>query len=304
VKPFKSITEHEMLAGKRKSTALTANPKDLELYMNHHGLVHGMPLVSCHVGADTAAGILATRLYERERPCILMDMGTNTEVVLGNRDRLIAASCPAGPAFEGSGLRCGMPGLEGAIEWVKLNGGKPQYGVIGDVKPRGICGSGVVDILAELTRAGMVSSLGRFTDGVTEFMIAPEHRIGLDRQDLSQLAQAKAANYAGQQILLRKYGIGWDDLEYFFFSGGFANYLNVENAQAVGLIPPIDPQKVMKVGNTSLEGAAQVLVNEDLREKIEEVVKTVEHIELESEPDFFDIYVEGCLLEPMSPLPD
>lgn len=302
VKPFKSITEHEMLAGKRKSTALTAEPKRLDLYMNHRGTVYGLPLVSCHVGADTAAGILATRLYERERPSMLIDMGTNTEVVVGNRHRLIAASCPAGPAFEGSGVRCGMPGLEGAIEWVKLNGGKPQYGVIGDTKPRGICGSGVVDVLAELTRSGMISPVGRFTDGMSEFMVAPEHNIGLDRQDLSQLAQAKAANYAGQQILLREFGIGWDDLECIFFSGGFANYLNVENAQTIGLIPPIDAQKVVKVGNTSLEGAAQVLVNRNLRETIEHVVTGIEHIELEQETDFFDIYVEGCLLEPMTAL--
>jgi uncharacterized 2Fe-2S/4Fe-4S cluster protein (DUF4445 family) len=288
-----------MLAGERMDTTITASPKDLGIAMNNKGVVYGAPLIACHVGADTSAGVLATRLYERERPCMLVDMGTNTEVVVGNRHRLIAASCPAGPAFEGSGLRCGMPGLEGAIESFRLADGKPEYTVIGNVVPRGICGSGVVDILAELTRGEVVNQMGRFGNGMTEFMIAPEFNIGVDRQDLSQLAQAKAANYAGQQILLRKFGIDWDDLEFLFFSGGFANYLNVENAQAIGLIPPIDPKKVIKVGNTSLEGAAQMLVNKGLRAKIEEVVRTIEHIELERESDFFDMYVEGCLLEPM-----
>jgi len=302
VKPFKSITEHQMVRGERTTTAVTASPKELGLHINNHGIVYGATLVSCHVGADTAAGVLATRMYERERPSMLIDMGTNTEVVVGNKHRLIAASCPSGPAFEGGGLRCGMPGLEGAIESFRLDGGKPQYGVIGDVAPRGICGSGVVDVLAELARAGMVNRLGKFSDGISEFMLVPEHNIGIDRKDLSDLALAKSANYTGQQILLRKFGIEWDDLEFLFFSGGFANYLNVENAQAIGLIPPIDPNKVIKVGNTSLEGAAQMLINQGLRRKIEEVVRSVEHVELEAEPDFFYIYVEGCFLEPMRPL--
>ncbi|HPC44076.1 MAG TPA: ASKHA domain-containing protein [Candidatus Latescibacteria bacterium] len=302
VKPFKSITEHEMLRGERAGTWLNASPRDLGLFMNGRGLVYGAPLIACHVGADTAAGVLATRLFERERPSMLVDMGTNTEVVVGNKHRLIAASCPAGPAFEGSGLRCGMPGLEGAVESFRLEDGNPVYSVIGDVTPRGICGSGVVDILAELTRNGIVDTVGRFVDGRTEFVIDGEQNIAVDRQDLSQLAQAKAANYAGQQILLRTFGIDWDDLEFLFFSGGFANYLNVPNAQAIGLIPPIDPAKVMKVGNTALEGAAQMLINKGLRERIEQVVLTIEHIELEREPDFFDMYVEGCLLEPMGRL--
>lgn len=302
VKPFKSITEHAMLRGERATTAITAAPREVGLTMNRHGVVYGAPLVACHVGADTAAGVLATRLYERERPSMLIDIGTNTEVVVGNRERLVAASCPAGPAFEGSGLRSGMPGLEGAIESFRLNGGRAHYGVIGDVTPRGICGSGIVDVMAELAGAGVIDPLGRFRDGISEYMVVPEQGIGLDRQDLSQLAQAKAANYSGQQILLRTFGIGWDDLEFIFFSGGFANYLNVANAQAIGLIPPVDPAKVVKVGNTSLEGAAQMLLNVGLRRHVEHVVRTIEHVELESEPDFFDIYVDGCMLEPMRPL--
>lgn len=299
-RPFRSITEHEYRDGKRASTAIETEPFRVKLLMNKRGLVYGGPLIACHVGADTAAGILATGMFESERPSMLIDMGTNTEVVIGNRERMIAASCPAGPAFEGSGLQSGMPGLEGAIESFRINDSDGvEFGVIGDVPPRGICGSGVVDVMAELLRTGKVDILGRFPNGSDHFMISPEHNIGITRQDLSQLAQAKGANNAGQYILLRKFGIEWDDLEYIYFSGGFANYLNVANAQAIGMIPPVDPSRVRKVGNTSLAGAAQMLVNYRLRKTLEEVVKTIEHVELESEPDFFDIYVSGCMLEPM-----
>ncbi len=299
-KPFRSVTEHEWRDGKRESTAVTSMPYEVKLTMNKRGIVYGGPLIASHVGADTAAGVLATRMFESERPSMLIDMGTNTEVVIGNRDRLIAASCPAGPAFEGAGLKSGMPGLEGAIESFRLDeNGTIEYGVIGDVEPRGICGSGVVDVIAELIRTGKIDELGRFTNGATEFMIAPEFNIGITRDDLSTLAQAKAANNAGQYILLRKFGVDWDDLERIYFSGGFANYLNVENAQAIGMIPPVTSSVVAKVGNTAIAGAAQMLVNYPLRKRIEEVVKTIEHVELEREPDFFDIYVEGCMLEPM-----
>ncbi len=302
-RPFRSATEHEWRDGKRESTAISAMPYEVKLTMNKRGLVYGAPLLASHVGADTAAGILATGMMDAEQPSMLIDMGTNTEVVIGNRDRLIAASCPAGPAFEGAGLKSGMPGLEGAIESFGFGAnGDVAYGVIGDVDPRGICGSGVVDLMSELIRTERADSLGRLTDGSDEFIVSQEHNIGITRQDLSQLAQAKAANNAGQYILLRTFGIEWDDLERVYFSGGFANYLNVANAQGIGMIPPVSPDRVAKVGNTSLAGAAQMLLNCDLRHRLEDVVKSIEHVELEQESDFFDIYVEGCMLEPMQKL--
>jgi uncharacterized 2Fe-2S/4Fe-4S cluster protein (DUF4445 family) len=302
VKPFKSITQHAKEEGKSTTTAVTMSPRDVGIRMNSAGEVYGLPLIACHVGADTSAGVSVSQLCNAEKPSMLIDMGTNTEIVLGNKDRLIAASCPAGPAFEGAGLKCGMPGLEGAIESFRFNGGTPKFGVIGDAEPRGICGSGVVDILAELIRTERADAVGRFKDGITQFDIAPEQNISIDRQDLSLLSQAKAANYVGQQILLRRFGVTWDDLEHIYFSGGFANYMDVKNAQAIGMIPPVDESKVVKVGNTALEGAARVLVNQSTRANLEAVVETIEHIELEREPDFFDAYVDGCMLEPMSPL--
>jgi uncharacterized 2Fe-2S/4Fe-4S cluster protein (DUF4445 family) len=299
-KPFRSLTEHEWRDGQRETTAITVAPYEVKLTMNKRGLVYGAPLVASHVGGDTTAGILTTRLFESERPSMLIDMGTNTEVVIGNRDRLIAASCPAGPAFEGAGLKSGMPGLEGAIESFKFDGnGGAEFGVIGDVEPRGICGSGVVDMMAELIRTERADSLGRFTNGDEEYVLPGDINIGMTRDDLSKLAQAKAANSAGQYILLRKFGVEWDDLEHIYFSGGFANYLNVANAQAIGMIPPVDPSVVVKVGNTSLSGAARMLIDHELRKTMEGIVSEVEHVELERESDFFNIYVEGCMLEPM-----
>jgi len=298
-KPFWSQTETAVRGGDLPTTSLSVAPKETDLLMNRRGVVYGVPLVACHVGADTAAAMLATQMHNSDEITMLVDIGTNTEIVVGNKDRLIAASSPAGPAFEGGGIRAGMPGLEGAIERVWWEGDRAEFSVIGDVAPRGVCGSGLVDAMAELRRHEVIDTMGRFGDGGEEYLLSETPRVALGREDISELSQAKAATYAGQKILLRELGVGFEDVAKVYVAGGFANYLNLENAIAIGLMPSIPVERMIKVGNASLEGVTQIVCSKDRLAQVEELVRGVEHVELEEQSDFFDIYVDGCFLEPM-----
>ena len=299
-RPYKSVTELEMLDGLRDSTTLNVKAADLGLRVFPGANVYGGPLVGSHVGADVAADLLAIGMDRREEVVMLVDVGTNTEVVVGNRHRMMAASCPAGPAFEGGQVTYGMPGYDGAIESVSLSNGTPECRTIGDVEPVGICGSGLVDLLAELRRTGRMTHLGVFPNGAREFFFAPEHRMSLSRADISALAQAKSANYSGQYIVLRRYGVTIDEVSGLYLAGGFANYVNVENAVGIGFIASVAPERVVKAGNASLEGATLMLVSREMRRTAEEMSRRIEHVELETTPDFFDIFVEGCMFNPMA----
>ena len=298
-RPYKSVTELEMLEGRRSTTALNVKASDLGLRVFPQANVYGGPLIGSHVGADVAADMLAVGIDEEEDVVMLVDVGTNTEVVLGNRHRLMSASCPAGPAFEGGQVRYGMPGYDGAVESVALSGDGVAYRTIGDARPQGICGSGLVDLLAELRRTGKMSELGVFERGEREFAFVPESGMSLSRADVSALAQAKSANYSGQYIVLRNYGVPIDCVSKLYLAGGFANYINVANAVNIGFVASLPEERIVKVGNASLEGATIMLLSGRLRSRIEHLVQTIQHVELETTPDFFDIFVEGCMFNPM-----
>ena len=298
-KPYKSIVELEMEAGSRSTTSLHVSAKDLGLRVFPQANVYAAPLIGCHVGADVAAGLLAIGADQAEDAFMLVDVGTNTEVVVGNRHRLMAASCPAGPAFEGGQVTYGMPGYDGAVESLTLANGSVEYRTIGDAEPQGICGSGLVDLLAELRRTGRMNELGVLNGGEGEFFFAPDRGMSLSRADISALAQAKAANYAGQYIVLRRYGAAPSDIRRLYLAGGFANYVDVENAVDIGFIANLPPEKIVKVGNAALEGATIMLLSAAMRQTIDEMARRIEHVELEVTPDFFDIFVEGCMFKPM-----
>ena len=299
-RPYKSITEHELERGERDTTALHKLGKELGLQIFPKGHIYGGPLIGCHVGADVAADLLAIEIDREDKVVVLVDVGTNTEVVVGNRARMIAASCPAGPAFEGGGVTFGMAGYEGAVESVRIENGEVQCGIIGNVAPRGICGSGLIDLLAELRRTRRMNELGAFEDGGQEFVFVPEHDMSLSRADISALAQAKSANYSGQRITLRRYGVDLDQIHKLYLAGGFANYINVASAVQIGFLPDLARDRIVKVGNASLEGATIMLLSQRQRDRMEEVCQQIEHVELETTPDFFEIFVEGCLFKPMS----
>jgi uncharacterized 2Fe-2S/4Fe-4S cluster protein (DUF4445 family) len=297
--PYRSSTESALLAGEAATTSLDATAKKLRLPLPSLARVHALPLVGNHVGADAAACLLATGLAEGEAVCALLDIGTNTEVFLGNRRRLLAASAPAGPAFEGGGVGCGMPALDGAIERVRLRSdGSLDLRVIGDVAPVGICGSGLVDLLAELRRTAGMNGLGRFQEPGTSIALGAAPGLALTEPDVNELAQAKGANAAGLRVLADVYGIGFDRIERLYLAGGFARHIDVDAACRIGLIPDLPRDRIVKVGNAALEGASIALLSRRRRADLGAIVRRAELVRLEAHPHFFDFFVEGCQFEP------
>jgi uncharacterized 2Fe-2S/4Fe-4S cluster protein (DUF4445 family) len=297
-RPYKSTTELDLLAGRRETTALSAVAHELGFRANPRARIWGAPLVASHVGADVAADLLAVDLDHGVS--MLVDVGTNTEVVVAARGRVLAASCPAGPAFEGGLVTYGMQAADGAIESLRLReDGGFDYETIGGGEPRGICGSGLIDLLAELRRAGRMTPKGVFADRAHTLTVVPEHGITFSRADGSALAQAKAANTVGQWILLRRLGVDPGDVERLYLAGGFATYVDVANAIEIGFLAPVPSDAVVKIGNASLRGARALLVSASARERLERLVRRVEHVELETTADFFELFVDGCQFKPL-----
>ena len=298
-KPYKSLIQTEFENKTRESTAVECSASNIGLRVHPDAKIYSGPLVGSHVGTDVAADMLAIGMDTAKSPRMLVDIGTNTEVVIGDSSGMVTASCPAGPAFEGGEVTYGMPGYDGAVEAVSIREGKIKLSTIGDAEVEGICGSGLVDLLSELRRTEAMDELGKYSDDSNEFAFAPDQEMYLYRSDISALAQAKSANYSGQFIAMRHFGKSIEDLETLYLAGGFANYINADNAKSIGFIADFPTEKISKVGNASLEGATIMLKSVSSRISIEQLVRKVEHIELETTPDFFDIFVEGCMFKPM-----
>jgi uncharacterized 2Fe-2S/4Fe-4S cluster protein (DUF4445 family) len=300
-RPYKSVTELELLEGERESTELVARAHELGLWANPQARVWGAPLIAGHVGADVAADLLSASVDEPgERVTMMVDVGTNTEVVVAGRGRILAASCPAGPAFEGGLVTYGMQAGEGAVESVRIEpDGSFAYETIGPGEPRGLCGSGLIDLIAELRRAELMTPKGVFPDRARELTIVPETGITLSRADASALAQAKAANTVGQHILLRELGVSPAEVDRLYLAGGFARYVDVQNAIEIGFLAPVAPERVVKLGNASLRGARELLLSASARKGLEPLIRRIEHVELEVTPDFFELFVDGCQFKPL-----
>jgi uncharacterized 2Fe-2S/4Fe-4S cluster protein (DUF4445 family) len=300
--PYRSITELEMDEGKRTTTSVTAEAKRLGLPIHPKARVYGMPIISGHVGGDAAACMLAVDIANERRTVAIMDIGTNTELILGGKNKIFAASCPAGPAFEGGAITCGMPGLPGAIEKLKIrDDGFVQVAVIGNVSAEGICGSGMVDLLSELLRTGRINSLGRFEDGAEKFelQVKCDSSISFSEADINELAQAKGANVAGLHVIFHDYGVSFNDLDVFYLAGGFGRHLNIESSKRIGLIPNIANEKIVQIGNASIEGACIALLSRAKRSELETLVRNVTHCRLEAHENFFNFFVEGCQFGPV-----
>jgi uncharacterized 2Fe-2S/4Fe-4S cluster protein (DUF4445 family) len=230
----------------------------------------------------------------------VMDLGTNTELIVGNRHRVLAASCPAGPAFEGGAISRGMPALDGAIESVAFEeDGRVRLEVIGGGVPEGICGSGLIATLSELRRTGRMSTMGRFEDGAARVVLDEAHDIGLLESDVNELAQAKGAQVAGLRAVVSTYGVDFDDIEVFYLAGGFGGHIDVEAARRIGLIPDLPAERIVRIGNAAIEGASMALLSRARRRELEQLVARVEHCRLETHPDFFDFFVFGCQFVPV-----
>lgn len=249
------------------------------------------PSIGSFVGSDILAGIAATNLAEREKYSILIDLGTNGEIVLGNRDRIICASTAAGPAFEGAKISQGMRAVTGAISSIQLVSEKMNCHIIGNVPAKGICGSGLIDALAILIQQEKIGMFGEINSGEEKIELTKD--VFLTQQDIREFQLAKAAIAAGLQILLNQFKITFSEVENVYVAGGFGNFLNLKNVIQTGLIETSE-EKIIKMGNTALIGAKMFLFEDE--KFIRDILRKTSHINLEGDPDFQDIYVEKLML--------
>lgn len=294
-----------------------ARAVEVGITINPRGLLYVMPCIGGWVGGDITAGVLATGLNEAEEISMLIDIGTNGEVVLGNKEWMITCSASAGPAFEGSGVKCGMKASRGAIERLMITPeGNIIYKTVGDTRPRGICGSGLIDLMAGLFEAGFIDRSGalnkdssrvREKDGQLEFVIASASRsatgedIVITQADLNNLLSAKAAIYAGANVLMRSVGLEFDDVEMIYLAGGFGNYLDREKAIIIGLIPDLPLEKIRFVGNTSILGAKMALLSREALEKSYEIAKSITYYDLISYPYYYDEFLAARFIPHTDP---
>jgi uncharacterized 2Fe-2S/4Fe-4S cluster protein (DUF4445 family) len=263
------------------------------------------------VGSDIVAGVLTTRIFTKKGLSLFADIGTNGEVVLGNRDWLVCASSSAGPAFEGSGVKHGMRAGAGAIEKLTiLDDGDIELKTIGDTYPVGICGSGLLDTLAELYTHGIIDRTGRFKangqpqlsegDEGLQFQIAPagnEHQeIVITQADIDNLVRSKAGVFAAIRVLMESTQTKLEDLDAIYLAGGFGNFLNVRQAVTIGMLPDVPLEKIQFVGNTSIAGAKTVLLSRKALKAAEKIAKSMTYFDLMSHPGYMEEFTRANFL--------
>ncbi len=249
------------------------------------------PSIGSFVGSDILAGIAATKMAEREEFSVLIDLGTNGEIVVGNRDKIVCASTAAGPAFEGANINQGMRATTGAISSVTIENDKLKSHIIGNAEPKGICGSGLIDVLAILLEQEKIGMFGEINSGDDKIEITLQ--VALTQQDIREFQLAKAAIATGIQLLMNRLNINYSTVENVFIAGGFGNFLTVKNVIRTGLIE-CEEEKVIKLGNTALIGAKMFLFEEN--DFIGNILSKTSHINLEGDKSFQDIYIEKMML--------
>ena len=292
----------------------TVRAAEAGIKINPRGLLSCIPGVSSYVGGDVTAGVLSCGLDQEEELCLLIDIGTNGEIVLGNKEFLISAAASAGPAFEGSGVSCGMRASKGAIQKVKiaLQGSEVSLNTIGEVKPRGICGSGYIDIISQMLLTGLIDKSGKIKTGSSrrirsnesgnEFVLAfkeesdSTREIVITEADIENIKRAKAAIYSAAAILVMHMGFRFQDIKKIFIAGGFGNYIDIENAIRIGLLPDVERKKFIFVGNSSLAGAREVLLSYEAMKNAEDIARKITYFELSVEQGYMDEYMAALFL--------
>ena len=285
---------------------LTVAARDVGLDIHPHGYLQTLPALGAYVGADIVAGVLATSVVREDKLRVFVDVGTNGEIVLGSGQRALATAAPAGPAFEGSQIKCGMRATDGAIEGVQL-GDRVELQVIGgDVPAQGICGSGLVDVVAQMLLCGLLDHSGRMkasedvphhplrerlidVDGMRAFLLADG--VYLTQRDVRELQFAKGSIATGIKVLMDILGVETKDLDEVLLGGSFGSYLNPESAKVIGLVPPVDVDRIIAVGNSAGEGAKIALLSYRERQVAFELPSRIEYVELSGRADFNDAFV-------------
>jgi len=287
---------------------------EIKLDLNPSAVVYPLPGVAVYVGADIVAGLLATGLYRNDELSLHIDIGTNGEIVLGNKEWMVCCSASAGPSFEGSGVKHGMRATEGAIEDIAID---KDYGVkystVGRTRAKGICGSGLIDCLAELFKAGLLDRTGKFNkvpgspvredeDGTPEFplVLSGETLTGRDivinQIDIQDLLRSKAAVFAAAAILVESMEVNFSDIRNIYIAGGFGNYLNIENAVVLGLLPDVPPDRYHFAGNACVVGAKVCLLSRQAMETANEIAGRMTYFDLMSNYKYMDYYQQALFL--------
>ncbi len=292
------------------SQALDVKARDAGLSIAPGGYLHLLPNIAGFVGADHVAMLLATRLFEARDPVLGLDIGTNTEITLAWDGRLVSCSCASGPAFEGAHIKDGMRAADGAIEGVQIIQGRVEYQTIGHHPPVGICGSGILDAVAQLLQEGIIDEKGsmkdhpgvRHTEKGPEFILVPKGEGGTDRdivvsrRDVGEIQLAKGAISAGINTLLTETGVQPFDLGRVYVAGAFGTYINIESALAIGMFPPLPHERFSQVGNAAGMGARLALISKRERARAQELAQKVEYIELTTYPRFAEEFAKAMYL--------
>ncbi len=264
--------------------------EELELKTQDHTDIVFLPVLGSFVGSDILAGILATGMAESPEPLILVDLGTNGEIVVGNREKILCASTAAGPAFEGTNIDMGMRAATGAISSVNLEEGKVKTHVIGNEQAKGICGSGLIDAVAVLLETGKIDAGGKISGDEDRIPLTPE--VYLTQRDIRELQLAKGAIATGLQILRESLGYRPEEIKNVYISGAFGTFIDLKNTQRIGLLK-YPEEKIIKMGNTALLGAKMSLFEN--HDRIMDILQKTTHLSLETNPDFQDIFTENMM---------
>lgn len=289
--------------------------QELGLPLRENTPIYFAPSVASYVGGDITAGVMASNIAKEPQLTLFIDLGTNGEIVVGNNDFLMCAACSAGPAFEGGGIRCGMRATSGAIESVSIDPVtfEPMILTIGKKRAKGICGSGIISLLASLFRVGLIDRAGKFRrdlniprlrqgeDGFEYVLVFKEDSatgqdIVFTENDIENLIRAKGAMFAGYQILLESVGLTLSDLDRVYLAGTFGSYIDLEDAVTIGLLPDLPREKFFFLGNTSLQGAKMMLLYREKVEELYRVAQMMTHVELSTHPKYMDYYMATLFL--------
>jgi len=289
---------------------------ELEIAINPETFLYIVPSVSSYVGGDITSGILASGIWSSEKEVLLIDLGTNGEIVFGNKDYLLTCACSAGPAFEGGGISCGMRASYGAIEKIEIieKNLAPKLTIIGGTRPLGICGSGIIDIVSEMMFHNIINRSGKFNKnsdlkrvrldehGTGEYVIVFKEEYGLETDltitevDINSFIRTKGAVYSGAATLISSVGKEFSSLGKIYIAGGIGNSLDIEKSIRIGLLPDIDRDKFSYIGNSSLMGCYLTLLSEDARQTLEKIASMMTYIELSVNANYMDAFISACFL--------
>lgn len=290
--------------------------EDVGIYVNDSAYVYLAPCVASYVGGDITAGVLSAGIWASEDNVLFIDLGTNGEIVFGNKDYMMSCACSAGPAFEGGGISCGMRASNGAIEKVSIDKDnlKPTLKIIGECDPIGICGSGIIDLICQMMLSDIIDRRGkiyrdieneriRFNEyEIGEYVLAFKEEYNLENDivvnevDIDNFIRAKGAIYSGAYTLVESLGMDFSILDRVYIAGGIGNNLDIENSILIGLLPDIDRDKFTYIGNSSLVGAYLTLISKDAKNKLEEIGNEITYVELSVYPSYMDEFISACFL--------